>query len=279
MRQAGSLVDESHLRFDFTHMKKLSERELERIEEIVNKKIKEAIDVKKEVKTRDEADREGAIALFGEKYGKEVRVVSVSDYSKELCGGTHVDSTKEIEIFKITRESSIAAGIRRIEAVTSDAAKKWIEESEKRKAKSEKLKAKKEEEKKLDKERLKDAGKSIDFIIKKAKFIEGVKIITEEIKNANMNILRQLSGGIKSKEKSAFIMLAGKDGDKVFIVLSITDDLVDKGMDAEAMIKEIAKSIGGSGGGRKDFAQAGGKDVSGIREALEKAKEIFRSKI
>ena len=260
-------------------MKKLGERELERIENLVNEKIREAIAIKKEEKTRKEAEKEGAIALFGEKYGDKVRVVAIADYSKELCGGTHVDNTAEIGMFKIIRESSIAAGMRRIEALTGDAAGQWIEENKKLKIKNEKLKEKKQEEKKFEKERSKDIKKNIDFIIKKARFIEGVKIITEEIENANMNILRWLSDGIKCKEKSAFIMLAGKDADKVFIVLSITDDLVGKGMDAEVMIKEIAKSIGGSGGGRKDFAQAGGKDASKIKEALEKAKEIFRSKI
>ena len=279
VRQAGSLVDDKHLRFDFRHMKKLSERELERVENLVNEKIQEAIAIKRQEKTRKEAEKEGAIALFGEKYGDKVRVVAVSDYSKELCGGTHVDNTNEIGMFKIIRESSIAAGIRRIEALTGDAAGQWTEENKKLKLKNEKLKEKKDQEKKLEKERLKDTKKNIDSIIKKALLIEGAKIITEEIENANMNILRRLSADIRNKEKSAFIMLAGEQRGKVFIVLSITDDLVNKGMDARLMIKEIAKGIGGSGGGRKDFAQAGGKDASGIKQALEKAKEIFRSKI
>ena len=279
VHQAGSLVAEDRLRFDFTHMKKLSDREIEKIEEIVNGYIQKGVHLAKEEKTLDEAKKEGAIALFGEKYADKVRVVTAGDFSKEVCGGTHVNNTKEIEFFKIIRESSVASGVRRIEAVTSQYAKRWIEEDKKRKAKSEKLEKEKEEKKKREKETLKEAGKNTDEIIKKGKAVGGVNVITETIEGANMGILRNLADRIKSKEKSLFLTLAGSEKNRVNIVLSITKDLVLRGLDASLIIKEIVKIVEGSGGGRPDFAQAGGKRPDKLAEAMKYAEKLAGEKI
>lgn len=277
VRQAGSLVTPDRLRFDFTHMKKLTERELEKVESLVNEFIKKAAPVTKEEKTPDKAKREGAIALFSEKYGKSVTVVTAGDFSKEVCGGMHVDNTKDIGLFKITRESSVASGVRRIEAVTSDAAWAWMEENEKRKAKNEALEEKKAEEKSLEREKLKAASGNLDLLIKKAEVKKGVKIIIEKVPGANMGILRDLADKIRTVEKNSFVMLAADDGGKVSLVLALTKGLVSGGASAATEIISLAEIIHGSGGGRADFAQAGGRDASKLEKALLAAKKMASS--
>ncbi|MBL7158538.1 MAG: alanine--tRNA ligase [Candidatus Omnitrophica bacterium] len=279
VHQAGSLVNADRFRFDFAHGKKLTDREIERIEELVSVEIKKAVPVKKEEMSLDKAKEEGAVALFGEKYEKTVKVITCGDFSKEVCGGTHIDNTKDIELFKITRESSIASGVRRIEAVTSSRAKDWLEDRKKQKAKIEQLDKQKEKEKKEEKELLEKAKENVDEIIKKAKDIGGVKVIAEEIKNSNMGILRKLAGAIKSKEENLFLALAASEGGKVSIVLSVTKGVASKGIDASAIIKDIAKIVEGSGGGRADFAQAGGNNPGRIKEALECAVELAEERI
>ncbi|UCD55312.1 MAG: alanine--tRNA ligase, partial [Candidatus Omnitrophota bacterium] len=213
VRQAGSMVAPDRLRFDFTHTKKMTDREIEKVEAIVNDYIKKAVFVKKEEKPLDEARKEGAIALFGEKYAARVTVVSAGDFSKEVCGGIHVDNTKDIGLFKIARESSVASGVRRIEAYTADRARKWTEESEKKKREIEKSHERKEKEKHALKEKFRKAEENIGLIIEKAKNIKGVKVIIEEVKNADLGVLRRLADRIKEKEKSSFIMLGSKDKD------------------------------------------------------------------
>ncbi|MCQ9206385.1 MAG: alanine--tRNA ligase [Omnitrophica bacterium] len=274
VHQAGSLVTPDRLRFDFTHVRKLTERELEKVELLVNECIKNSIPVTKEEKTLDEAKKEGAIALFDEKYQKMVTVVTAGDFSKEVCGGIHIDNTKDIEFFKIVRESSVASGVRRIEVVTAGRAREWMEESKKRKAKNEKLEKKKEEEKAFEKEKLKAAFGNLDLLIKKAEVKNGVKIIIEKVPGANMGILRNLADKIKAAEKNSFVMLAADDGGKVSLVLTLAKGLVSGGANASEEIKSLAKIIHGSGGGRADFAQAGGKDASKLEVALLAAKKM-----
>jgi len=269
VHQAGSYVNGERLRFDFTHMKKLTDREIEKVESIVNDCITKKIAVEKHEKTLEEAKKEGAIALFGEKYADRVRMVSVGGFSKEVCGGTHVDNAGDIELFKITRESSVAAGVRRIEALTSKRARAWLEENEKRKARGEKLLREKEREKLREKEGLRKAAAGIDDMLEKAKDIKGVKIVIEEIANANMGILRKLSDSIKAKTKSSFVFLGSRDGERVDIVLTGTKDLVSNGFNASEIIKSAAKIVNGSGGGRPDFAQAGGKNPSELKKVFE----------
>ena len=272
VHQAGSFVEPGRLRFDFTHTRKVGDSELEKIESLVNDCIEKGEEVRKEEKTLNEAKAEGAIALFSEKYGDKVTVYSCGDFSKEVCGGPHVKNTKDIGFFKIAHESSVASGVRRIEALTSDKAREWVEESEKKRREIERAEKKKEEEKTLAKKKLKEAEGDLELIIKNAKTINDTKVIIEKIEGADMGILRNLSDKIKSREKSCFITLGSDSQGKANIILTGTKDLVSKGFNASVLIKEMAKIVEGSGGGRPDFAQAGGKDPSKLGEAFEFAK-------
>ncbi len=279
VRQTGSLVDSSHLRFDFTHMKKMEERQIARVEELVNGYIAQALPVTKEIKDIEAAKKEGATALFGEKYEREVRVVTVADVSKELCGGTHADTTKDIGIFKITSESSIASGVRRIEALTGAAAQKWIaarQEAEKAKVKAG---AAKEELKKMMASKLEDEIAKIDSFIGRAKAAGGAKVVFEHIDGIGIEGLRALVDKIKEKEKSAVILLSTKGEDKVSFVVSVADAFVKMGLSANALAKEAALSIDGSGGGKDTFAQGGGKTASKLEGALEKALQTIKERL
>ena len=332
VHQSGSLVGDTRLRFDFTHIKKLTEVEIEHVEDFVNEKIKEDIAITKETKDRTAAEKEGAMALFGEKYGDKVRVVSIKDCSKELCGGTHVDNTSEIGLFKIISESSIASGVRRIEAVTNEGVLRWMKEdidgvlepyeeafgslkNEKEamdnreslvktisrikaikaggstweevkeyardlrpdilEATESFAKLKKHVERQKKEKRIKDMEKNLDDIFEKSQSHNGVKLVVSRIGDTDMNVLRKAADIIKKKAKSAFIALAALKDDRVNMVVTFTDDIEKKGLNAAVIIKESAKVIGGSGGGRQDFAQAGGSDVDGIDDALETAKSLF----
>jgi alanyl-tRNA synthetase len=280
VRQTGSLVDQEHLRFDFTHMKKMDSREIARVEEIVSDNIKKAIPVKKEIKDIATAKREGAIALFGEKYADMVRVVTIGDVSKELCGGTHVDNTKDIGIFRIKSESSIASGTRRIVAVTGDAAREWMREEEE--ARNSRLKAEKEkgEEKKIRDDRLKEIASAMDGLIAKGRPLGRARLIAETLEGADMDILRVAADMIRKKEKGAVIVLSAKEPGKASFVISVPADLAkDKTLDAGGLAKELAKALGGSGGGRSDFAQGGGKDPARLDIALEEIIPIIERMI
>jgi alanyl-tRNA synthetase len=279
VHQTGSLVDQDHLRFDFTHIKKMEPREIARVEEMVNMDIDKAIPVKKEIKLLEDAKKDGAMALFGEKYSDKVRVVSIGDVSKELCGGTHIDNTKDIGSFKITSESSIASGIRRIEAMTAETAKEWV----KRQAQTEKGKleaqSKKDEQKKMLGIRLNEEIAKIDALIARAPAFGNTKAVVATIDGLNMDGLRVLSDKIRSKTPSALIILAFSDDEKASFMVSLTDDLVGKGIKAGELAKELAKLLNGSGGGKPDFAQGGGKDPKGLVKALEKIGAIIKEKL
>lgn len=324
-RQSGSLVYPERLRFDFTNPKKLEEAEIAKVEALVNEQISKGAKVERAVMKLDEAKRQGAIALFGEKYGEDVVVRAMGDFSKELCSGDHVSNISEIRIFKIIQDSSIAAGTRRIEAVTGDEVYLWLTEQAKKTqgGLSERLKkapakneirdsvnsklgemtgwlAKKnaanliyqdlkkwaayeEDIAKLAgrlEERLKESEKqrarerelallSIkDEIIKTAKEINGIKIISYEVRGADINALRKLADNIAASEPASVILLAGGKEEKVSLILAIGKTAAAKGLNAKELIKPIAASVGGSGGGRPDMAQAGGKDTAKIKEAL-----------
>jgi alanyl-tRNA synthetase len=280
VHQTGSACDQDRLRFDFTHMKKMDEREVARVEEIVNDEIKKAVAVTKEVKDIESAKAEGATALFGEKYDKKVRVVTIGVFSKELCGGTHVDNTKEIEIFRITGESSIASGTRRIEAVTGEAARKWMIAQETAKKEKEALEAKKEEDKKALEARVRaEVGKS-DEILKNAKDVGATKYLGQVVDGANMEILRALADKIKTGYPSLIVILAANTDGKVSFVTSVTQDIIkNKAFSAGDIAKEMAKLLGGSGGGRPDFAQGGGKDPALLEGALNKIFEVVQGRL
>ena len=283
--QAGSLVAPGHLRFDFTHFGQVTSEALARMEAIVNEKIWEAIPVVTIETDIDTAKNMGAMALFGEKYGKEVRVVNIGDYSIELCGGTHVANTEDIGIFKIVSESGIGAGVRRIEAVTSKEAYQLLQEEERQLkeiatlVKSPQLKevVTKTEQlqqqlRDLQKENEQLAGKLANQqagdIFKDVKDINGVRYIAAQVNVKDMNQLRQLADQWKQKELSDVLVLATAQDEKVSLLAAMTKDMNGKGLKAGDLIKAIAPKVGGGGGGRPDMAQAGGKNPAGIADAL-----------
>ena len=272
--QAGSLVEENRLRFDFTHPKALTKEEISKIEDMVNNVIAKSIAGEVKEMSIDEAKKSGAMALFGEKYGDIVRVVSFSDFSIELCGGTHVNNTAEIGSFYITKESGVSAGVRRIEAVVGLSAYKYAKnhinlvEELKSENKAKDLKAfidkQKEEIKKL-KEDIKNLEKAA---IKELKPInkDGINFIIERIDNAN---LREIATDLKGRYDNLVVFLAGENKGKVSLVAVSSVDNIKAG----DLIKEFAPIVGGKGGGKADFAQGGGKDASKIDELIQKVKE------
>ena len=287
VKQSGSLVAPDRLRFDFTHFKALTDEELARIEELVNGNIRKNSPVCAKETTLDKARGEGAIALFGEKYGDTVRMVAVGDYSKELCGGTHVSETKEIGVFKVISESSIASGTRRIEALTGDrAAGKIKGDADLIKEIARELGTTPDEIpkeigrlnvrlKKFEKEISiisdKFVQKSIDGLLGSAKKIKESDVIISEIKNADMALLRKTADAIKGRfKKPVFILVSEKDG-KVSMVVGVHSSL-----DASKILNDIGADFGIRGGGRPGFAQAGGKAGPGVKEILEKAEKVIK---
>jgi len=291
VQQQGSLVDSDRLRFDFTHFKDIKKEELDRIEEVVNEFIIRNHPVAKKEMSLGQARESGALAFFAEKYEDNVRVVSVEGISKELCGGTHLDNTGSIGLFKIIHEGSVASGIRRIEAVTGFGAYRIIKEEENilvevseilntpqekiSRELEKKLKQIKELEKSLSSQRLNNVKSGLDELIQKGAEIKGIKVIAEIIDNADMDLLRKTADLIKQKEPKVVAAL-GSDVDGRVSLIAITN-LED--FDVSALIKEISSEIGGSGGGRKDFAQAGGNKPENIQKALDKFKKLVRELI
>lgn len=293
VNQAGSLVEGERLRFDFSHFGQVKQEELEQIEKIVNEKIWENLPVTIDYKPLDEAKAMGAMALFGEKYGDIVRVVQVGEYSLELCGGCHVSNTSEIGLFKIVSEGGIGAGTRRIEAVTGQAAYEMMNQQiQMLKEMGEKLKANPkdllqridsllQELKELQREN-ESLGAKLSHIeasqlINQTKEVNGVKVLTGKVQGTDMANLRNMADDLKAKLGSAIIVLGTVHGDKVNLITAVTKDLVEKGYHAGKIIKEVASRCGGSGGGRPDMAQAGGKDGSKLQEALNFVEQYVKS--
>lgn len=279
VRQTGSMVNSDHLRFDFTHMKKMDEREISRVEDIINGNIRDSIRVEKTIKSLEEARRDGATALFGEKYEDKVRVVTIGNISKELCGGTHVDNTKDIGNFRIISEGSVASGVRRIEALTGIAAEEWARKAMDAEGLRFKAEAIKDEAKKAMQARTKEALSDIDAIISRSKVAGVSKIIADVVKDVDMECLRILSDKIRSREKSIVIILGTVIIDRASFIVSITDDLVNKGLNAGVIAKDIAALIEGSGGGKPGFAQGGGRSPVKLISALSKIGEDLGGRI
>ena len=290
--QSGSLVAPDRFRFDFHHFTGVKKDELSRIEDLVNEKIMENAQIVTKEMLLDEAKATGAVALFGEKYGENVRVVNIGDYSQELCGGTHVRHTGEIGLFKIINESSIAAGIRRIEAVTGKEAiakTKHKEEILERLCSifniHENTVVQRAEEliqqiKNLKKETKKESvQKNISNLIANAKEISGVKIVTEIMEGAAVDDLRKTADSLKRNMGSVAIVLGTNENGKVVLIASISKDLVQKGLHAGNLARDIAKIVGGGGGGHADMAQAGGQFPDKINEAFNLAFKIIREKV
>jgi alanyl-tRNA synthetase len=293
VNQAGSLVAPDRLRFDFTHFGQVKPEELEQIEAIVNEKIWRSIPVDIFYKPLEEAKAMGAMALFGEKYGEIVRVVQVGDYSLELCGGCHVPNTSAIGLFKIVSETGIGAGTRRIEAVTGEAAYRFMNEqiallqevAQKLKTNPReivsRLDALMNEIRQLQRENESLAARLGNLeaanLVHKVKEVNGIPVLASKVNATDMNHLRTMVDDLKQKLGSAIIVLAAVQGEKVNLIAGVTDDLVKKGYHAGKLIKEVAARCGGGGGGRPDMAQAGGKDPSKVGEALQYVEKWIKS--
>ena len=294
VEQAGSLVTPDRLRFDFTHFQPMTEEEIEKVEAIVNEQIAKSIDVETKVLAIEDAKKTGAKALFNEKYGDTVRVVCMGDFSKEFCGGTHISNTGLINSFKIVSEAGVAAGVRRIEALTGNGVFAYYKDIEKKynaickAAKAtpanveEKIAHMQAEIKSLNSEieslKNKAANEALGDVLNQAEDVNGVKFLAVKLNDVDMNELRNLSDDLKSKIGSGVVVLASAMGsDKVNLIVTATDDIVKAGVHAGNIIKSAAPCVGGGGGGRPNMAQAGGKNPAGIEKAFETAKETLAS--
>lgn len=295
VEQAGSYVSKDRLRFDFTHNQALTREELDKVEEIVNQEIANDLAVDTNIMTLEDAKKTGAMALFGEKYGDTVRVVTMGDFSKELCGGTHVKSTGAISNFKIISEQGVAAGVRRIEALTAKGAfeyyKKLEEElyaasvaaktepaklTEKIEAMLAEIKALSSENQKLKDKMAKEAAGDA---LAAAVAVGNIKALPVSVKDTDMNSLRTLGDDLKEKLGDGVVILASDCGDKVNLIVMATDAAVAAGAHAGNIIKKIAPMVGGGGGGRPNMAQAGGKNPAGIADALAAGVEEIKAQL
>ncbi len=295
VEQAGSFVNGDRLRFDFSHFSAMTREELDKVENIVNEKIMEAIPVETKIMSLEEAKKTGAMALFGEKYGESVRVVQMGDFSTELCGGTHVPNTASILLFKIVSESGVAAGVRRIEALTGNGVLKYyrdMEETLQRAASLAKttptelaakiehimaeIKALQSENESL---KSKAAKEALGDVMNQVKEVSGIKILAAKVPGVDMNGLRDLGDQLKAKlGEGVVVLISDKDG-KVNMVAMATEEAMNKGAHAGNLIKGIAALVGGGGGGRPNMAQAGGKNPEGIEQAVAEAIKVLAAQL
>ncbi|CEP90679.1 alanyl-tRNA ligase [[Clostridium] sordellii] len=295
VNQAGSLVTPERLRFDVTHFEAISKDELKVIEEKVNDMIFEALDITCENMSMTDASNKGATALFGEKYGDEVRVVSMGEYSIELCGGTHLTNTSQIGMFKILSEGGVAAGVRRIEAITGKEVYYFLNNKQNLinevcttvKAKEDNLVVRvghlldetKSLAKELNEVKAKMSLQSADSILDSKVDINGVNIVTSKFEDMDMDTLRNTADTLRDKLSSGVVVLANVAGGKINFVATATKDVVEKGVHAGNIVKEVAQIAGGKGGGRPNMAQAGAPDVNKVDEALNHAKDVLKSQV
>ena len=295
VEQQGSLNNAGHLRFDFSHFSAMTAEELAEVERKVNEKIAENLCVETKLMTIDEAKQSGAMALFGEKYGETVRVVCAGDYSKEFCGGTHVGNTGEIQAFKILSESGVAAGVRRIEALTGQGVFDYYNDLEQKLSEAaktlkttpanlqEKLEHLMAEMKALQSEneslKSKAAKEALGDVMDQVKEVKGVKLLAASVDNVDMNGLRDLGDQLKEKLGDGVVVLASAKDGKVNLIAMATDAAMKQGAHAGNLIKGIAALVGGGGGGRPNMAQAGGKNPDGIGAAMEEAAKVLEGQI
>jgi alanyl-tRNA synthetase len=293
VNQAGSLVEPERLRFDFSHLSSVSREELKQVEALVNEKVRADLPVQTEVLSQQEAMERGAMALFGEKYGQTVRVVNIPGFSMELCGGTHLNRTGQIGLFKITSESSVASGIRRIEAVTGSHAIDHVQALEDEfLAVAEALKCPvnavakrldglnkrvRELEKELKKAISSSAVSDMDRLVCGAKEIGGIRVVTAVIPDMDASTLRDIGDRLRDKIGSGAVFLGSSRDGKALLLGMATKDIAGKKVHAGNVIKAISRHIGGGGGGRPDMAQAGGPRPEGLSKALEAAVDEVRS--
>lgn len=295
VNQAGSLVEPGRLRFDFTHYAAIDADEMKKVEEIVNDSVLNDFNIEIFETSVDEARAMGAAALFGEKYGERVRVVKMGDFSLELCGGTHLKNTAEVGLFKLVGESSVGAGLRRVEAVTGQGALRYVNAREEQLAEIARLvKAAPHEvvrrvegllennrELEAENEALQArlARYQVHDLINSVKTVKGIKVLAGEAAAPDMDSLRGMVDLLRDKIGSGVIILGSTAGDKVNLVAAVTKDLLPGGLHAGKLVKEVAAVVGGGGGGRPEMAQAGGKDPSRLREALEKAGQVVEKQL
>ena len=291
VNQAGSLVMPDRMRFDFSHFEAMSKEEIEKVEKIVNEKIFEALPVDTKITSLDDAKEMGAIGLFEDKYHDEVRVLSMGDYSRELCGGTHVSNTSQISMFKILSESGISNGIRRIESITGPAVLKYLNElKDEQEEIAKELKSNKDEilqKIKLNNKNLKEANKEIERLehemakdqisglMDSVKNKNGINYVVKKFEGVDVNTLRDLADEVRNKVGSVVVLFATVNDDKLNFVCAVSKDLVEKKIAAGKLIKEVAKVAGGGGGGRPDMATAGAKDLDKVEDALNKLSELL----
>jgi alanyl-tRNA synthetase len=295
VEQAGSYQDPDKTRFDFSYHQAMTAEELQKVEDIVNAKILEALPVVTKEMSIEEAKKTGAMALFGEKYGDTVRVVNMGDFSIELCGGTHVANTSHIGLFKIMSESGVAAGVRRIEALTGSNARAYyknVEDGLHEAAKAlktnpsditaqikklqDELKALRSENESL---KSKEAQAALGDVMDQVKEVKGVKLLATAVKGVDMNGLRDLGDQMKTKLGEGVIVLVSEADGKVNLVTMATDGAMAKGAHAGNLVKAIAPKVGGGGGGRPNMAQAGGKNPAGIQDAIAEAEKVLESQL
>jgi alanyl-tRNA synthetase len=289
VKQSGSVVDPERLRFDFTHFKAIHDDEMKKIEDIINEKIIENLPVRTEIMSIDEATKTGATALFDEKYGETVRVISIGDFSKELCGGTHCKATGEIGLFVILSESSVASGIRRIEALTGKPALDYLKQ---KKSEVEQIRSILKTDRPLEKvEKLLDEMKSMEKEIQRLKTSSARDVISDALKDAhelggikvvrmrqdglNTNELRLLADNVRDRLKSGIVVVSSVTDSQAAIVCMVTKDLTDR-YNAGEIVKSISKMAGGKGGGKPDMAQGGTRDIAKLDEALQSLYDIIR---
>ena len=295
VEQAGSYQDPDKTRFDFSYHQAMTAEELQKVEDIVNAKILEALPVVTKEMSIEEAKKTGAMALFGEKYGETVRVVNMGDFSIELCGGTHVANTSHIGLFKILSESGVAAGVRRIEALTGSNARAYyknVEDGLHEAAKAlktnpsdittqikklqDELKALRSENESL---KSKEAQAALGDVMDQVKEVKGVKLLATAVKGVDMNGLRDLGDQMKTKLGEGVIVLVSEADGKVNLVTMATDGAMAKGAHAGNLVKAIAPKVGGGGGGRPNMAQAGGKNPAGIQDAITEAEKVLETQL
>lgn len=295
VEQAGSYNDGERLRFDFSHFSAMTPEEIAKVEQIVNEKIAENIPVVTEVLTIEEAKKTGAMALFGEKYGEKVRVVEMGDFSKEFCGGTHVGNTGMISAFKIISESGVAAGVRRIEALTGTGVTGYYAKLERELEEASKilkttpanlldkcthlmaeLKALQSENESL---KSKAAKEALGDVMDKVEEVKGIKLLATKVAGVDMNGLRDLGDQLKDKLGEGVVVLASDKDNKVNLIAMATDGAMAKGAHAGNLIKGIAGLVGGGGGGRPNMAQAGGRNPEGINQAIEQTKAVLEGQL
>ncbi len=295
VEQKGSYVDPTRLRFDFSHFQPMTAEELQKVEDIVNREIEAALLVRTDIMSLDDAKKTGAMALFGEKYGDKVRVVSMGDFSRELCGGTHVSNTSEIKNFKILSEAGVAAGVRRIEALTGSNVIDYYRGKEEEVAKAaellktqpsevlEKIETLQAELKKAQAEieslKSEAAKKALGDVSSDVRQIKGVGFIARKLEGVDANGLRELGDSLKEQLGEGVVVLASVSDGKVQLMATATDGAVKKGAHAGNLIKAIARTVGGGGGGRPSMAMAGGKNPAGVDEALKLAETTLESQM